>query len=164
MQLNIFKNWFKGGDNQEKKCQNHEKYRAGSTNDPILEAMQEKQPFEQAADTFSIMTPNRGKNHNAFFTTKDGYPKQPKDIYGNPIAIPDRSNPTRSSNERPIDTIRSFEYSITGDPKWKPPQNNLSKNSWNPVKNETTPITNGATTLSPKIDNDCNLSSNEGSC
>ena len=25
------------------------------------------------------------------------------------------SNPTRSRNERPLDTIRGFEYAITGD-------------------------------------------------
>ncbi|KAK6216253.1 Glucose-6-phosphate 1-dehydrogenase [Pestalotiopsis sp. IQ-011] len=34
---------------------------------------------------------------------------QHKDSTGNPIAEPDRSNPTRSKWERPLDTIRSFE-------------------------------------------------------
>lgn len=45
-----------------------------------------------------------------------------KDTYGNEIAEPDRSNPTRSRHERPLDTIRSFEaaaygkeYTVGGD-------------------------------------------------
>ncbi|KAI0382095.1 hypothetical protein F5Y04DRAFT_57898 [Hypomontagnella monticulosa] len=37
-----------------------------------------------------------------------------KDIYGNPITDPDRSNPTRSRMERPLDTIRAFEAAIDG--------------------------------------------------
>lgn len=39
---------------------------------------------------------------------------QHKDANGNPIADPDRSNPTRSRWERPLDTIRSFEAAIDG--------------------------------------------------
>nr|XP_036585571.1 uncharacterized protein CTRU02_04432 [Colletotrichum truncatum]KAF6795622.1 hypothetical protein CTRU02_04432 [Colletotrichum truncatum] len=39
---------------------------------------------------------------------------QHKDNLGNPIAEPDRSNPTRSRWERPLDTIRSFEAAIDG--------------------------------------------------
>lgn len=39
---------------------------------------------------------------------------QHRDLYGNPIADPDRSNPTRSRWERPLDTIRSFEAAIDG--------------------------------------------------
>lgn len=37
---------------------------------------------------------------------------QHRDSQGNPIADPDRSNPTRSRWERPLDTIRSFEAAI----------------------------------------------------
>lgn len=37
------------------------------------------------------------------------------DAQGNPIADPDRSNPTRSRWERPLDTIRSFEAAIDGN-------------------------------------------------
>jgi len=37
---------------------------------------------------------------------------QHRDNQGNPIADPDRSNPTRSRWERPLDTIRSFEAAI----------------------------------------------------
>jgi hypothetical protein len=39
---------------------------------------------------------------------------QHRDAYGNPIADPDKSNPTRSRWERPLDTIRSFEAAIDG--------------------------------------------------
>ncbi|RYP14949.1 hypothetical protein DL765_006017 [Monosporascus sp. GIB2] len=39
---------------------------------------------------------------------------QHRDINGNPIVDPDRSNPTRSRWERPLDTIRSFEAAIDG--------------------------------------------------
>ncbi|OTB02338.1 hypothetical protein M426DRAFT_13639 [Hypoxylon sp. CI-4A] len=39
---------------------------------------------------------------------------QHKDVYGNPITDPDRSNPTRSRMERPLDTIRAFEAAIDG--------------------------------------------------
>ncbi|KAF3919667.1 hypothetical protein ABW20_dc0105549 [Dactylellina cionopaga] len=38
-----------------------------------------------------------------------------KDIHGNEITDPDRSNPTRHRMERPLDTIRSFEKAISGD-------------------------------------------------
>ncbi|KHN98495.1 uncharacterized protein MAM_03619 [Metarhizium album ARSEF 1941] len=37
-----------------------------------------------------------------------------KDAWGNPIADPDKSNPTRNRWERPLDTIRSFEAAIDG--------------------------------------------------
>ncbi|OAQ81521.1 hypothetical protein VFPFJ_03316 [Purpureocillium lilacinum] len=39
---------------------------------------------------------------------------QHKDTWGNPISDPDKSNPTRSRWERPLDTIRSFEAAIDG--------------------------------------------------
>ncbi|KAI0523782.1 hypothetical protein F5B22DRAFT_417062 [Xylaria bambusicola] len=39
---------------------------------------------------------------------------QHKDLMGNLITDPDRSNPTRSRWERPLDTIRSFEAAIDG--------------------------------------------------
>ena len=37
-----------------------------------------------------------------------------RDIYGNDIPEPDRSNPTRSKHERPLDTIRQFEAAAYG--------------------------------------------------
>ncbi|XP_044714845.1 uncharacterized protein HRG_11478 [Hirsutella rhossiliensis] len=39
---------------------------------------------------------------------------QHKDTWGNPIADPDKSNPTRNRWERPLDTIRGFEAAIDG--------------------------------------------------
>ncbi|KAF2096465.1 hypothetical protein NA57DRAFT_78068 [Rhizodiscina lignyota] len=39
------------------------------------------------------------------------------DTFGNPIAEPDLSNPTRPRWERPLDTIRSFEAAIDGEYK-----------------------------------------------
>lgn len=87
-----------------------EQYKPHSTNvhDPILTAVNEAQPFEEAA--------NIGGNNNA---RRPSYLSQEsselKDIFGQPIAQSDISNPTRARNERPMDTIRSFEYAITGD-------------------------------------------------
>ncbi|KAG0671979.1 hypothetical protein C6P45_004448 [Maudiozyma exigua] len=89
------------------------KVRTASVNDPILEAVQEAQPFEQAADTFKT-----NMNRRSYFDAEDGTKVQPTDVFGNIIEIPDISNPTRSRDERPLDTIRGFEYAITGDPQW----------------------------------------------
>lgn len=71
--------------------------------DPILSAVHEAQPFEES------MTQS---NHYRTVSSPDTHFR---DIFGNPIAQPDRSNPTRPRDERPLDTIRSFEYSCTGD-------------------------------------------------
>ncbi|GAB1310357.1 hypothetical protein MFIFM68171_00567 [Madurella fahalii] len=67
--------------------------------DPRL-AMQEAEPSQVAAKVKSSLASLRGIQH--------------KDAYGNPIADPDRSNPTRNRWERPLDTIRSFEAAIDG--------------------------------------------------
>ncbi|CAI4216195.1 unnamed protein product [Parascedosporium putredinis] len=56
---------------------------------------------------------------------------QHKDVYGNPISEPDKSNPTRSRWERPLDTIRSFEAAIDG-PYRRPTLNRpQSEADWN---------------------------------
>lgn len=73
--------------------------RLHSKADPTL-AMQEAEPAEVAATVKSSLAPLRSIQH--------------KDAFGNPIADPDRSNPTRSRWERPLDTIRSFEAAIDG--------------------------------------------------
>ncbi|KAL2261974.1 hypothetical protein VTK26DRAFT_2859 [Humicola hyalothermophila] len=73
--------------------------RLHSKADPTL-AMQEAEPAEVAATEKSCLAPLRSIQH--------------KDAFGNPIADPDRSNPTRSRWERPLDTIRSFEAAIDG--------------------------------------------------
>ncbi|KAK4147695.1 uncharacterized protein C8A04DRAFT_24242 [Dichotomopilus funicola] len=73
--------------------------RLHSKADPTL-AMQEAEPSEVAAYVKSSLASLRSIQH--------------KDAFGNPIADPDRSNPTRSRWERPLDTIRSFEAAIDG--------------------------------------------------
>ncbi|KAK3310144.1 uncharacterized protein B0T15DRAFT_26192 [Chaetomium strumarium] len=73
--------------------------RLHSKADPTL-AMQEAEPSEVAAMVKSSLAPLRAIQH--------------KDAFGNPIADPDLSNPTRSRWERPLDTIRSFEAAIDG--------------------------------------------------
>lgn len=74
--------------------------------DPILTAVNEAQPFEEA-------------NQSRYAERRPSYLSQEsgdlKDIFGQPIVNPDMLNPTRSRNERPLDTIRAFEYAITGD-------------------------------------------------
>ncbi|KAK4162131.1 meiotically up-regulated gene 9 protein [Cladorrhinum sp. PSN259] len=73
--------------------------RIHSKADPLL-AMQEAEPAQVAATVKSSLASLRNVQH--------------KDAWGNPIADPDRSNPTRSRWERPLDTIRSFEAAIDG--------------------------------------------------
>lgn len=77
------------------------KTRSQNLHDPILNAVNEAQPFEEAA------------MHNRSSSIGNGILN---DTFGNKIVNPDISNPTRSRDERPLDTIRGFEYSITGDP------------------------------------------------
>lgn len=67
--------------------------------DPSM-AMNEAEPATVQALAKTSLAPLRGIQH--------------KDALGNPIADPDRSNPTRSRWERPLDTIRSFEAAIDG--------------------------------------------------
>lgn len=73
--------------------------RLHSKADPTL-AMNEAEPAVVAATGKSQLASLRGVQH--------------RDAFGNPIADPDRSNPTRSRWERPLDTIRSFEAAIDG--------------------------------------------------
>ncbi|KAK3906682.1 hypothetical protein C8A05DRAFT_29434 [Staphylotrichum tortipilum] len=73
--------------------------RLHSKADPTL-AMQEAEPSEVAAFGKSTAASLRSIQH--------------RDANGNPIADPDRSNPTRNRWERPLDTIRSFEAAIDG--------------------------------------------------
>ncbi|CAI4504632.1 AFI_G0022410.mRNA.1.CDS.1 [Saccharomyces cerevisiae] len=97
------------------------KLRSSSLAAPILEAVQEAQPFEEA--TFSNLqkihplTENSTCNGYVIYD-QDGNLKSMKDTFGRNIKTPDISNPTRARNERPLDTIRGFEYSITKDPRW----------------------------------------------
>lgn len=74
-------------------------------NDSVLGAVQEAQPFEEAADQFKKPGAYYGITKNEVIN----------DVFGCQIQDPDRSNPTRKTDERPLDTIRGFQYSITGD-------------------------------------------------
>lgn len=67
--------------------------------DPSL-AMIEVEPSTAACNTKTTLAPIRAIQH--------------RDKFGNPIVEPDRSNPTRSRWERPLDTIRSFEAAVDG--------------------------------------------------
>ncbi|CAK7217757.1 hypothetical protein SEUCBS140593_003316 [Sporothrix eucalyptigena] len=73
--------------------------RLHSKADPTM-AMIEAEPAAVAATVKSSLAPLRSIVH--------------KDNNGNPIAEPDKSNPTRYRWERPLDTIRSFEAAIDG--------------------------------------------------
>ncbi|KAI1431010.1 hypothetical protein GGR50DRAFT_690056 [Xylaria sp. CBS 124048] len=73
--------------------------RLHSKADPRM-ALEEREPAMEA-QTVSERPPLRAIQH--------------RDANGNPIADPDRSNPTRSRWERPLDTIRGFEAAIDGD-------------------------------------------------
>ncbi|CAK7267221.1 hypothetical protein SEPCBS119000_002436 [Sporothrix epigloea] len=73
--------------------------RLHSKADPTL-AIFEAEPSAVAATVKSSLAPLRSIVH--------------KDNNGNPIAEPDKSNPTRYRWERPLDTIRSFEAAIDG--------------------------------------------------
>lgn len=77
------------------------KTRSQNLHDPILNAVNGAQPFEEA------------NVHQRNSSIGDGLLN---DIFGAKIVNPDISNPTRSRDERPLDTIRAFEYAITGDP------------------------------------------------
>ena len=77
------------------------KTRSQNLHDPILSAVNDAQPFEEM------------NTHNRTSSIGNGVLT---DIFGQQITNPDISNPTRARDERPLDTIRSFEYAITGDP------------------------------------------------
>ncbi|KAK8050260.1 hypothetical protein PG994_011990 [Apiospora phragmitis] len=68
--------------------------------DPTL-AMQEMEPSAVAAHQSKRALPSMSE-------------VEWRDATGSPIAEPDRSNPSRSKWERPLDTIRSFEAAIDG--------------------------------------------------
>jgi hypothetical protein len=97
-------------------------YKEHSSNlhDPILTAVNEAQPFEQAYDHSTDRRPSYLSNES----------NDLKDIFGQPISQGDMSNPTRARNERPLDTIRGFEYAITGDMYYRD-QLELNRLGWN---------------------------------
>ncbi|PBP22700.1 hypothetical protein BUE80_DR006596 [Diplocarpon rosae] len=76
-----------------------ESKRLQSKANPVM-ALHEAEPSMVAREESSIV-PIRAIQH--------------LDSQGNPIADPDRSNPTRNRWERPLDTIRAFEAAIDGN-------------------------------------------------
>ncbi|EMG47027.1 hypothetical protein SBY92_002209 [Candida maltosa Xu316] len=86
----------------------HYKMHTANVHDPILSAVQEAQPFEQAVKHDDDVNGRRPS-----YLSQNSHDL--KDIFGQPINQTDMSNPTRNRNERPLDTIRGFEYAITGD-------------------------------------------------
>jgi len=79
----------------------HIKTASSEIHDPILTAIRDAQPFEVSNE----------HNSNAGLSPQGRY----RDIFGNIITNPDQSNPTRLRDERPLDTIRAFEFAYTGD-------------------------------------------------
>lgn len=77
----------------------------------LLNAVNEEQPFQEATGHSNT---NR-QSMAMFFANR----KNNVDSFGIPISQPDVSNPSRNRDERPLDTIRSFEYAITGDNFYK---------------------------------------------
>ena len=88
----------------------HYKMHTANVHDPILSAVQEAQPFEQAVKRVDDDDPS---GRRPSYLSQNSHDL--KDIFCQPINQTDMSNPTRSRNERPLDTIRGFEYAITGD-------------------------------------------------
>lgn len=80
-------------------------------------AMHEAEPSAVAAGERSLLAPLRSIQH--------------RDMFGNPIAEPDKSNPTRSRWERPLDTIRSFEAAIDGPYGQRANTRPISEADWN---------------------------------
>lgn len=101
----------KSGKEVEYEPQHVKDYKMHTANvhDPILTAVNEAQPFEQAAE--------RNIGRKPSYLSQDS--NDLKDIFGQGISQSDMSNPTRARNERPLDTIRGFEYAITGDLSYK---------------------------------------------
>lgn len=91
------------GHNKLNLTESHEEKesrRLHSKADPSM-ALSEAEPSAVATGAGTSLAPIRAIQH--------------RDSQGNPIADPDRSNPTRSRWERPLDTIRSFEAAIDGN-------------------------------------------------
>jgi hypothetical protein len=92
--------------NITKQDERNYKVRTSSVHDPILQAVNEAQPFENSVPE---------ESNRMSLQQQQGL----HDVFGKPIVKPDISNPTRARDERPLDTIRSFEYAITGDNSYR---------------------------------------------
>lgn len=110
-------NGAEGATNQIK----HSKTRSYDIHDPVLTAIRDEEPFQMSANNQPQMT-----------TVSPDL--QVRDVFGNVINMPDRSNPTRPRDERPLDTIRGFEYLCTGDERLRE-EMETSRYGWNPRPN-----------------------------
>ncbi|ODQ82896.1 hypothetical protein BABINDRAFT_159389 [Babjeviella inositovora NRRL Y-12698] len=102
--MGLFKSKLSQGMGEDTKLNMH----SANVHDPILSAVNERQPFEAAGD--SNVTAGNRLSYQQMATEGSM-----RDVFGAPIQAPDISNPTRARNERPMDTIRGFEYAISGD-------------------------------------------------
>ncbi|VVT48881.1 uncharacterized protein SAPINGB_P001996 [Magnusiomyces paraingens] len=105
----------------------HIKTRSQDVHDPVLTAIHDEEPFQMSANTQGNMA-----------TVSPDLVM--RDIFGNAIEAPDRSNPTRPRNERPLDTIRGFEYLCTGDERLRE-EMETSRFGWNPRPNFSSNVT-----------------------
>lgn len=95
---------FKSKSKEEAEAGGHaRKMSSYDVHDPVLTALRDEEPFQMSA--------NRHARNNSSIPAD----MQTRDMFGNLIDHPDRSNPGRPRNERPLDTIRAFEYACTGD-------------------------------------------------
>ncbi|WPK25648.1 hypothetical protein PUMCH_002972 [Australozyma saopauloensis] len=101
----IFRSSSKKKEGRDNDHHHEQKMGGGDGKFRTLEAVKELQPFEEAA------THNQGRRQ-LYLSQESG---DLKDIFGHKIDTPDTLNPTRNRNERPLDTIRGFEYAISGD-------------------------------------------------
>ena len=67
----------------------------------------EAQPFQMAVQEATTEPPMSTSHNNRFHVATDWF--------GNVMDAPDKNNPTRPKYERPLDTVRSFEYAISRD-------------------------------------------------
>lgn len=108
----------------------HSKTHSYDIHDPVLTAIRDEEPFQMSANT----NPNQAvtaTNSNGQTSSPD---TQIRDVFGNVISAPDRSNPTRPRDERPLDTIRAFEYLCTGDERLREEMETV-RYGWTPRPN-----------------------------
>ena len=67
----------------------------------------EAQPFQMAVQEATTESTLSTSHDNRFHVATDWF--------GNVMDAPDKNNPTRPKYERPLDTVRSFEYAISRD-------------------------------------------------
>ena len=84
--------------------------RSASLRDPVLDRTRGSAPVDPSVAQFDFYSSIFSQSSGSLQGTNN------RDIFGNEITVPDKSNPTRFRDERPLDTILSFEYQETGNP------------------------------------------------